>query len=80
MRCSAGRVERRSIGLTLNLGVRIEKEKLPVPAGLQQAAVVPPASINFPWSDKIAPRLGAAWGPANGKMKIFGSYGVVTTS
>jgi hypothetical protein len=64
-------------GLTLNLGVRIEKESLPVPAGLQQAGVVPPASINFPWSDKIAPRLGAAWGPANGKMKVFGSYGVV---
>jgi len=64
-------------GLTLNLGVRIEKESLPVPAGLQQAGVVPPASINFPWSDKVEPRLGAAWGPANGKMKVFGSYGVV---
>lgn len=28
-------------------------------------------------SDKIEPRLGAAWGSANGKLKIFGSYGVV---
>ena len=64
-------------GLTLNLGIRVEKERLPVPAGLQQAGVVPPTSINFPWSDKIEPRLGAAWGPASGKMKIFGSYGVV---
>ena len=64
-------------GLTLNLGIRVEKESLPVPAGLQQAGVVPPASINFPWSDKVAPRLGAAWGPANGKLKVFGSYGVV---
>ena len=64
-------------GLTLNLGIRIEKERLPVPAGLQQAGVTPPASINFPWSDKIEPRLGFAWGPASGKMKIFGSYGVV---
>ncbi len=64
-------------GLTLNLGLRIEKESLPVPSGLQQAGVVPPASINFPWSDKIEPRLGFAWGPANGKMKIFGSYGVI---
>lgn len=64
-------------GLTLNVGVRIEKESLPVPAGLQQAGVVPPASINFSWGDKIAPRLGAAWGSANGKTKIFGSYGVV---
>jgi outer membrane receptor protein involved in Fe transport len=64
-------------GLTLNLGVRVEKERLPVPAGLQQPGVVPPASIDFSWTDKIAPRLGAAWGSANGKMKIFGSYGVV---
>jgi hypothetical protein len=64
-------------GLTLNLGIRVERESLPVPSGLQQAGVVPPASINFPWSDKVAPRLGAAWGPANGKIKIFGSYGVV---
>src|SRR6185437_11148878 len=64
-------------GLTLNLGVRIEKETLPVPAGLQQAGVVPPRSISFSWGDKIAPRLGAAWGSRDGKMKIFGSYGVV---
>lgn len=64
-------------GLTLNLGIRIEKETLPVPAGLQQAGVVPPKSIDFSWGDKIAPRLGAAWGSANGKVKIFGSYGVV---
>jgi hypothetical protein len=64
-------------GLTLNLGIRVEKEKLPVPAGLQQAGVVPPQSINFSWGDKVAPRIGAAWGPASGKMKIFGSYGVV---
>ena len=64
-------------GLTLNLGIRVEKENLPVPSGLQQPGVVPPASINFPWSDKIEPRLGFAWGPASGKMKVFGSYGVV---
>lgn len=64
-------------GLTLNLGLRVEKERLPVPSGLQQAGVVPPRSIDFPWSDKIEPRLGFAWGPASGKMKIFGSYGVI---
>src|SRR2546423_988717 len=64
-------------GLTLNVGLRIEKESLPVPAGLQQPGVARPNSINFSWRDKIEPRLGAAWGPANGKMKIFGSYGVV---
>jgi hypothetical protein len=64
-------------GLTLNVGVRIEKESLPVPAGLQQPGVAKPQSIDFSWKDKIEPRLGAAWGPASGKMKIFGSYGVV---
>jgi Carboxypeptidase regulatory-like domain len=64
-------------GLTLNVGLRIEKESLPVPPGLQQPGVAKPNPINFSWGDKIAPRLGAAWGSANGKMKIFGSYGVV---
>ena len=64
-------------GLTLNLGIRVEKESLPVPPGVIPAGLKPPSSINFSWSDKIEPRLGAAWGPANGKIKIFGSYGVV---
>ncbi len=59
-------------GLTLNLGLRIEKESLPAPSGIG----VPISSINFAWSDKVAPRLGAAWGSRDGKMKIFGSYGV----
>ena len=64
-------------GLTFNLGVRVEKEALPVPPGLIANGVKPPSSINFSWSDKIEPRLGAAWGSRNGKIKIFGSYGVV---
>ena len=63
-------------GLTLNLGIRVEKESLPVPPGVVPAGVTPPTSINFSWSDKIEPRLGAAWGSRDGKMKIFGSYGV----
>jgi hypothetical protein len=58
-------------GLTLNLGLRIEKENLPAPGGVKVPA------INFSWSDKIEPRLGAAWGSANAKIKVFGSYGVV---
>jgi hypothetical protein len=59
-------------GLTLNLGLRIEKESLPAPAGYNVK------SIYFGWGDKIAPRLGAAWDVMrNGKMKVFGSYGVV---
>ena len=60
-------------GLTLNLGLRVEKENLPAPAGIGISSI---RTINFSWGDKIEPRLGAAWGPANGKMKIFGSYGV----
>ena len=64
-------------GLTLNLGLRIEKEDLPVPPGVVPNGFSVPASIHFSWSDKIEPRLGAAWGSRNGKMKIFGSYGVV---
>jgi hypothetical protein len=60
-------------GLTLNLGLRIEKESLPAPAGIGVAGI---SAINFSWSDKIEPRLGAAWGSRDGKMKIFGSYGV----
>jgi carboxypeptidase family protein len=64
-------------GLTLNVGIRVEKEALPVPNGEQvPAGLKIPTSINFSWSDKIEPRLGAAWGSRSGKMKIFGSYGV----
>jgi hypothetical protein len=64
-------------GLTLNLGLRIEKEDLPVPNGVIPTGFNSPNPIHFSWSDKIEPRLGAAWGSANGKLKIFGSYGVV---
>jgi len=64
-------------GLTLNVGLRIEKEDLPVPAGVTPNGYSKPSSIHFSWSDKIEPRLGAAWGSRDGKIKIFGSYGVV---
>ena len=60
-------------GLTFNLGVRVEKETLPRPAGVGIANI---RTIDFSWSDKVEPRLGAAWGSANGKFKVFGSYGV----
>ena len=61
-------------GLTLNLGLRIEKESLPVPPGIGTPNIT---TISWSWTDKLEPRLGAAWGSANGKLKIFGSYGVV---
>ena len=55
--------------LTLNLGVRLEKENLPSFNGF-----APP--INFGWSDKIAPRAGFAYDLfGDGKTKLFGSYG-----
>ena len=60
-------------GLTLNLGLRIEKESLPAPPGIGTAGI---SAINFSWSQKVEPRVGAAWGSRNGKMKIFGSYGI----
>jgi Carboxypeptidase regulatory-like domain len=61
-------------GLTVNAGIRIEKEFLPASTTTGQNA---PHPINFGWGDKIAPRLGAAWDVfRDGKMKVFGDYGV----
>lgn len=55
--------------LTLNLGLRIEKEDIP-----SFKAGAP--GINFNWMDKFAPRLGFAYDVlGNGKWKVFGSYG-----
>jgi hypothetical protein len=56
-------------GLTLNLGVRFEKEFLP-----PYSAGNP--SVSFDFTDKIAPRIGGAYDLLhNGKVKIFASYG-----
>lgn len=64
-----------SRGLTINAGLRIEKENLPAE---NQPSGAPSNPINFGWGDKIAPRLGVAWDVfRNGKMKVFGGYGVV---
>jgi hypothetical protein len=60
-------------GLTLNLGIRLEKESLPAPPGIGNPNI---KTIAWTWTDKVEPRVGAAWGSRNGKMKIFGSYGV----
>jgi len=56
-------------GLTLNLGVRFDKEFLP-----PYRAGNP--SIGFGFTDKVAPRIGGAYDLFhNGKVKIFASYG-----
>ncbi len=70
--------------ITLNLGLRIEKEFLPsfpidsaghpdIPSGVE-ASTQP---ISFGWGDKIAPRIGGAWDVfGNGRLKLSGSYSV----
>jgi hypothetical protein len=66
-------------GLTIDFGIRADKEYLPGEA--QGATTSTGASlakpINFGFRDKFAPRIGAAWDVfRDGKMKVFGSYGV----
>ena len=54
--------------LTINAGVRFEKEDIPSFNGF-----APP--ISFGWFDKVVPRIGAAYDLfGDGKNKIFGSY------
>ena len=57
--------------LTLNVGLRMDKENLPSydkTNGFQ--------GISFGWGDKLAPRLGASYDLLhNGKVKVYGSFG-----
>jgi hypothetical protein len=60
-----------SKGLTLNLGLRMDKENLPSYNSLPGFN-----GISFGWGQKIAPRLGAAYDVLhNGKLKVYGSWG-----
>ena len=55
--------------LTLNLGIRIEREDVP---SFREGN----PGIKFDFSDKLAPRIGAAFDVlGDGKWKVFGSYG-----
>lgn len=59
--------------LTLNLGVRTEKEDAPS----YNAAAGKGQPITLDFGKKIAPRLGAAYDPfGDGKTRIFGSFGL----
>lgn len=61
-------------GLTINAGLRMEREYLPAENQPSNSKITKP--INFGWGDKIAPRIGAAWDVfKNGKMKVFGGFG-----
>jgi hypothetical protein len=57
--------------LTLSLGLRTEKENIP-----SFYRDVRDFAMQFGWSDKLAPRLGASLDLlGNGRMKVFGSWG-----
>jgi hypothetical protein len=59
-------------GVTINAGLRFDKEYLPASTNAGLAT----NPINFGWGDKVAPRIGAAWDVfKDGRMKVFGSYG-----
>ena len=60
--------------LTVNLGVRTERERVPTYA---VAADIPEFGLEFPFSDKLAPRAGFAYDvKGDGTWKIAGSWGV----
>jgi hypothetical protein len=72
--------------VTLNLGLRTEKEFVPTfpldanghpGLDISTLAVDPAAPISFGWGDKLAPRIGAAWDVrGDGRLKLYGSYSV----
>ena len=62
--------------LTLNLGVRTEKEEVPN-YGHGQDPSLPVNAFEFGYGDKLAPRLGFSWNALdNQKLKIYGSWGL----
>jgi hypothetical protein len=57
--------------LTINAGLRIEKETVP-----NFGSAANTQAIEFNWGDKISPRIGVAFDlTGDGKTKLFGSYG-----
>jgi hypothetical protein len=65
--------------LTINGGVRTEREEVPTyTTGLDANGVtIPEFGIKFGFKDKLAPRIGAAYDlKGDGKWKVFGSWGI----
>lgn len=59
--------------LTLNLGLRAEREEVPSFAGNG----IPPVAIRFGFGQKVAPRMGAAWDvTGSGRWKAYASWGL----
>ncbi|HLF55977.1 MAG TPA: carboxypeptidase regulatory-like domain-containing protein [Thermoanaerobaculia bacterium] len=62
--------------LTLNLGVRAEKEEVPNYSTAAAQGLAPKNAWEFDYSDKVAPRLGFAWDVmSDQKLKVYGSWG-----
>jgi outer membrane receptor protein involved in Fe transport len=60
--------------LTLNVGVRSEEENVP---SFAASSDIPSTAIEFGLSDKIAPRIGAAYDiKGDGTWKAYASYGI----
>lgn len=65
--------------LTLNLGVRTERERVPnyLTVDPTTGSQLAEFGIEFPFKEKFAPRLGAAYDiNGDGRWKAFGSWGV----
>ena len=64
--------------LTLNVGVRTERERVPNYSTVDAFGnQFPEFGLEFPFKDKFAPRLGAAYDfNGDGRWKAFGSWGV----
>ena len=63
--------------VTVNAGVRFEREFLPPFKPTTEDGKPIPNPIDFGWGDKIAPRFGAAVDVlGNGKWKLSGSWGI----
>jgi len=61
--------------LTLNVGVRAEKEV--IPSYSDDPLYADKIAIEFDFADKIAPRLGFVWDvKGDSSMKVFGSFGM----